>query len=107
MRQQLEEYVVYEDSPQAMKNMEQEAIEESASSDGEQGTADDNAAPSDQIECSVPIQASTLETQPKLLDATNAASILLKFIKVFEMNPRLLCLRLKSSLWKRESRSQQ
>ena len=106
VRQQLEEYAVYEDSPQAMENMTQEAIEESACCDDEQRPAHDDAAPSDQIECSVPIQASTLETQPKLLDPINAASILLKFIKVFEMNPRLLCLRLKSSLWKRESRSQ-
>ncbi len=89
-----------------MENMAQEAIEESACWDDEQGPFDDNAAPSDEIECSVPIQASILETQPKLLDPINAASILLKFIKVFEMNPRLRCLRLKSNLWKRESRSQ-
>jgi hypothetical protein len=62
-----------------MENTAQEAIEESASSDDEQGPFDDNAAPSDEIECSVPIQASTLETQPKLLDAINVASIPLKF----------------------------
>ncbi len=62
-----------------MENMTQEAIEESACCDDEQGPFDDNAAPSDQIECSVPIQASSLETQPKLLDVINAAGILLKF----------------------------
>ena len=62
-----------------MENMTQEAIEESACCDDEQRPAHDDAAPSDQIECSVPIQASSLETQPKLLDVINAAGILLKF----------------------------
>jgi hypothetical protein len=62
-----------------MENTAHEAIEESAISDDERRPADDDAAPSDQNECSVPIQARALESKPKLLDAINAANIPLKF----------------------------